>query len=62
VVAAQALDRVLRHGWYLVPHFYVAAHRVAYREQLEFPKVLPRYYAAQPWTIRTWWRRPEGGG
>jgi microcin C transport system substrate-binding protein len=59
VVAAQALDRVLRHGWYLVPHFYVAAHRVAYRDQFAFPKVLPRYYSAQAWTIKTWWRRPD---
>jgi microcin C transport system substrate-binding protein len=60
VVAARALDRVLRHGWYMVPHFYVAAHRVAYRDLFGFPQTLARYYAAQPWTLKTWWRKPGG--
>jgi microcin C transport system substrate-binding protein len=59
VVAATALDRVLRHGWYLVPHFYVAAHRVAYRDLFGFPDTLPRYYGAQAWTLKTWWRKPD---
>lgn len=58
VTAARALDRVLRHGWYLVPHFYVASHRVAYRDVLAFPETMPKYYAAQPWLLKTWWRRP----
>ena len=58
VTAARALDRVLRSGWYLVPHFYVATHRVAYRPVLEHPKTLPRYYAATSWVLKAWWRRP----
>lgn len=59
--AARALDRVLRHGWYLVPHFYAASHRVAYRDVFGFPSTMPRYYAAQPWLLKTWWRKPEPG-
>ena len=58
VAAARALDRVLRHGWYLVPHFYAATHRVAYRDALAHPQTLPRYYGAPGWTLKTWWRKP----
>jgi len=58
VAAARALDRVLRHGWYLVPHFYAATHRVAYRDTLAHPGTLPRYYGAPGWTLKTWWRKP----
>ncbi|MBA3479560.1 MAG: ABC transporter substrate-binding protein [Lautropia sp.] len=56
--AARALDRVLRHGWYLVPHFHLATHRVASADHLAYPEKLPTYYAAQPWMSRTWWIKP----
>ncbi|HYF59146.1 MAG TPA: extracellular solute-binding protein, partial [Burkholderiaceae bacterium] len=59
VAAARALDRVLRHGWYLVPHFYAATHRVAYRDVLAHPETLPKYYGPQPWVLKTWWRKPR---
>lgn len=55
VAAARALDRVLRHGWYLVPHFHAPTHRVAYRSFLAHPQRLPLYYAAEPWMLKTWW-------
>jgi microcin C transport system substrate-binding protein len=58
VAAARALDRVLRHGWYLVPHFYAATHRVSYRDTLAHPETLPKYYGAPGWTLKTWWRKP----
>ena len=57
VVAARALDRVLRSGWYLVPHFYAATHRVAYRSRLAHPARLPLYYAAELWLLKTWWEK-----
>ena len=57
VAAARALDRVLRHGWYLVPHYYAPTHRVAYRSGLAHPQKLPLYYAAEPWLLKTWWER-----
>jgi microcin C transport system substrate-binding protein len=56
--AARALDRVLRHGWYMVPHFHLATHRVAFSDELAYPEKLPTYYAAQPWMSRTWWLKP----
>jgi microcin C transport system substrate-binding protein len=59
VAAARALDRVLRHGWYLVPHFYSATHRVAYRNSLAYPETLPKFYTPQNWVLKTWWRKPE---
>ena len=58
-VACRALDRVLRHGWYLVPHFHLATHRVAYSHELGHPETLPTYYAASPWMTRTWWLYPD---
>ncbi|MGE0798535.1 MAG: extracellular solute-binding protein [Lautropia sp.] len=57
--AARALDRVLRHGWHLVPHFHLTTHRVAYLYRLGYPKQLPLYYAAMPWMARTWYWRPD---
>ncbi|MCO5105860.1 MAG: extracellular solute-binding protein [Burkholderiaceae bacterium] len=57
VTAARALDRVLRAGWYLVPHFYAPAHRVAWRARLAHPATLPLYYAAETWLLKTWWEK-----
>lgn len=56
--SARTLDRLLRHGWYMVPHFYAPAHRVAYRRTLEHPQTLPLYYGAESWMLKTWWARP----
>ncbi len=58
VAAARALDRVLRHGYYLVPHFYSTTHRVAYWRGLAYPEKLPLYYGAAAWMVKTWWMRP----
>jgi microcin C transport system substrate-binding protein len=57
VAAARVLDRILRNGWYLVPHFYARAHRVAYRKRLAYPTTLPLYYGASAWMLKTWWVR-----
>lgn len=57
VTAARALDRVLRAGWYLVPHFYAPSHRVAWRARLAHPDRLPLYYAAETWLLKTWWEK-----
>jgi len=58
VTAAQVLDRLLRHGWYLVPHFHAPTHRVAYRKRLAHPQTLPLYYGATSWMLKTWWVAP----
>ncbi|BBP96711.1 ABC transporter substrate-binding protein [Burkholderia sp. SFA1] len=58
VDATHALDRVLMHGYYVVPHWFSATHRVAYRNTLGFPSTLPLYYGAEEWVISTWWAKP----
>ena len=59
VTALRALDRVLRHGHYSVPHWYGAVHRVAWRNGLfEQPVNAPRYYQPDAWAVSTWWASP----
>ncbi|XZG71336.1 extracellular solute-binding protein [Chitinibacteraceae bacterium HSL-7] len=58
VTAVRALDRVLRAGAYVVPHWYSANHRVAFDKHLRQPATLPRYYSPEPWMLMTWWRQP----
>ena len=59
VVRVQALDRVLRHGHYAVPHWYSSMHRVAYRAGLfEQAALTPRYYQPEAWVTATWWASP----
>jgi microcin C transport system substrate-binding protein len=60
VTLVRVLDRVLRLGYYMVPHFHSNSHRVSYRRTLAQPKVLPRYYSIEEWAILTWWKKPDG--
>lgn len=56
ITAVRALDRVLRHGHYSVPHWYGGVHRVAWRNgRFELPAVIPRYYQPESWASSTWW-------
>lgn len=59
--ATHALDRVLMHGYYVVPQWYSATHRVAYKNTLAYPAKLPLYYGANDWIISTWWFKPQPG-
>ncbi|MFM7026269.1 MAG: extracellular solute-binding protein [Limnohabitans sp.] len=60
VAALRALDRVLRHGHYVVPHWYGAVHRVAWRaRQFGKPEVMPLYYQAEAWVTTVWWSAPQ---
>ncbi|AOY93476.1 ABC transporter substrate-binding protein [Cupriavidus sp. USMAA2-4] len=54
--ACRALDRVLMHGYYIIPHWFSAYHRVAYRKELSYPQRLPAYYTAEGWILSNWWR------
>jgi microcin C transport system substrate-binding protein len=56
VAASRALDRVLVHKYIVVPHWYSATHRVAYRNRFGMPKVSPKYYQADPYVISSWWQ------
>ena len=54
VIAAHALDRVMLHGEYLVPNWYINTHRVAYRDKFNIPDTLPLYYEPISWLLKTW--------
>jgi ABC-type oligopeptide transport system substrate-binding subunit len=53
---ARALDRVLMHGYYVVPERYSFDHRIAYKSALAYSKNLPTYYNPGEWVLTTWWR------
>jgi microcin C transport system substrate-binding protein len=56
VTSLRALDRVLRHGHYVVPHWYGAVHRVSWRAAaFERPAVLPRFYQPEKLVTTVWW-------
>jgi microcin C transport system substrate-binding protein len=58
VARLRALDRVLRHGHYVIPQWYASTNRVAYRSgKFEQPSVKPLYYQAEDWVVSTWWRK-----
>ncbi len=52
VTAARALDRVVRSGYYWIPHWYKASHRIAYWDVFGHPATKPRYSRGIP---ETWW-------
>ena len=56
IASVRALDRVLRFGHYVVPHWYSSVFRVAYRAgRFEQPAVTPRYYQPDSWITSVWW-------
>ena len=58
IARLRALDRVVRHGFYVVPQYYQNTFRVAYRaNKFESPKTPPLYYQAEDWIVRTWWSK-----
>jgi microcin C transport system substrate-binding protein len=59
VAALRALDRVLRHGHYMIHQWYSNNFRVAYRPgKFEQPAVKPMYYRPEDWVVVCWWRKP----
>ncbi|MGE3539865.1 MAG: extracellular solute-binding protein [Candidatus Tectimicrobiota bacterium] len=58
VTAVQALDRVLWHEHYVVPHWYIAQHRVTYWNTFQSPRTLPLYYEPLQ-EVLYWWLDPD---
>jgi microcin C transport system substrate-binding protein len=56
VIACRALDRVVRAGFYWIPHWYNPNHRLAYWDVFRHPGTYPRYPRGVPavWPT-TWW-------
>ena len=59
IAITRAMDRVLLSEFYLVPHWYIATHRIAYWDKFEFPKKLPDYFSAEAWMLSTWWFKAQ---
>jgi microcin C transport system substrate-binding protein len=55
-IACRVLDRVIRAGRYWVPHWYLAAHRIAYWDVFGFPPKKPAFTRGAP---ETWWYDQE---
>ncbi len=53
VTLLRAMDRVLRAGYYVVPSWYSASHRVAHWDIFGWPEKKPDYSPFAPET--TWW-------
>ena len=49
--AAHALDRVLLHGWYLVPHWHTQSFRLAFWDRFARPPVEVR----TGFVLDDWW-------
>lgn len=58
--ATRALDRVLWHEHYLVPHWYIDRHRVTYWNKFSRPAKLPLYYNPMDHLL-FWWADPAAG-
>jgi len=57
VTAVHALDRVLWHEHYVVPHWFLDRHLLTYWNKYTYPKTLPLYY--EPLTyVLYWWLDP----
>ena len=57
-IATRALDRIMIHNYFVVPHWYNPTHRIAYNTQLGYPNP-PDYYTAEGWILGNWWRNPS---
>ena len=58
IARLRALDRVLRHGYYVVPQYYRTGFPIAYRAgKLEQPAIAPSYFHPEDWVVSTWWRK-----
>lgn len=56
ITATRALDRVLLWNYYVVPHWHIATHRLAYWRPLAYPTPLPPYAHGFP---DIWWFNQE---
>jgi microcin C transport system substrate-binding protein len=54
VAHTRALDRVLQYGYYVVPHYHIAAFRVAAWDKFRRPTISPKYAVG----METWWVDP----
>ncbi|MHA1539340.1 MAG: extracellular solute-binding protein [Alphaproteobacteria bacterium] len=51
----KALDHVLLAGYYVIPHWHLDRHRIAYKNKFKRPKTPPKYGLG---VVDTWWILP----
>lgn len=59
ISVSKALDRVLRHQYYVIPQWYSDRWRMVYWNKFEQPQTLPLYYGPTDWALKTWWAKSE---
>jgi len=57
VTAVHALDRVLWHEHYVVPHWFLDRHLLTYWHKFTHPSILPLYYDPLTYVLY-WWLDP----
>ena len=59
LAACRALERVITHGYWLLPQWYSPIHRAAYNaRRLRRPDTVPDYFQPEDWAMQTWWAAP----
>jgi len=55
VNAIQAMDRILTHQFYLVPHWYIGYDRLVHWNKFSHPKIIPSASSRQAHFMEWWW-------
>ncbi len=53
--AIQAMDRILTHQFYVVPHWYIGYDRVVYWNKFSHPKIIPASSSRLAHFLEWWW-------
>jgi len=57
--ALQAMDRILIHQFYVVPHWYIAYDRLVYWNKFSRPRINPSQTSVLNNLIEWWWWDPD---
>ncbi len=58
IIATHALDRVLLHNHYVIPHWHITHHRLAYWNKFDHPQTTPIYDQRFEEGLMSWWIDP----
>ncbi len=59
IASAQALDRVLTAGRYVIPIYEWNVSRIAHNAELAYPETMPIFGDWPGWQPDVWWQEPE---
>jgi microcin C transport system substrate-binding protein len=55
VNAIQAMDRILTHQFYIVPHWFISLDRIVHWNKFSHPKIIPSASSRQGHFMEWWW-------